>query len=582
MARIFRIHPAIGAARVGNADRDSSFVGPETPGIAANFDPAARAFRSFKVGGLIKPQAAQFRVWEYEQLPDGTLRPKREAIAGEDGVAQIQWTVHVANRKPAFFEFHGQQGAADDFRSNPLRNASITSPDREARLVIDPGPHSVSGKNATPVPLANPNPACRDGIPDLGELRTDDAGRLRVIGGRGTSVQTGPDIHNYVNNDGWFDDVADGPVTATVTVQGANGGSETVQADGAWVVVGPPDFAPAISNVVSLYDTMWDVAVRQLTSLPRLSCFAPGGLLDDLRRQREDWSKTGHSFTDYEPSFVKEIVPLLERAFMATFVHSPAPATAFHTSIDPSFWLSLRDDDKVRQEVFGRLRDPDGTDARANQMPKGLGDEYVDESVVLEGDAQRANVRRYFSLTRYQYALMRQWALGKFLKDGDGPLVATGEAITPEGLDRASLENCVGGPFYPGIEVSWLVRRTEIYGEPFRLAHGAAVGPIIVGPGFFTQQMALPWQADFRDCKREELTDPTTGKTTSAMWWAAQRPDDVYPEADPSGQVPWARPPHFNADDDQDARFAEMRSNWFKQGFVAKLVGKTWVEIERG
>lgn len=244
-------------------------------------------------------------------------------------------------------------------------------------------------------------------------------------------------------------------------------------------------------------------------------------------------------------------------------------------------WISLRDDDKIRRDVFGRLRDPDGNDARASQMPKGLGDEYVDEDAVPDGDPVRSNVRRYFSLTRYQYALMRQWMLGKFRRDGDGPRRANDETITPEGLDRAALENCVGGPFYPGIEVSWLVRKKEIYREPFRLALGSVVGPITVGPGFFTQQMALPWQADFRDCKREELTDPTNQKTTSAMWWAAQRPDDVYPEADPSGQVPWARPPHFNAGDDDDARYAEMKSNWFKQGFVAKLVGTRWVEIER-
>lgn len=223
----------------------------------------------------------------------------------------------------------------------------------------------------------------------------------------------------------------------------------------------------------------------------------------------------------------------------------------------------------------------EGSDPRANQMPKGLGDEYVDEGEVPEGDPRRLNQRRYFSLTRYQYALLRQWVLGKFRKDGDGPRRASGEAITPEGLDRAALENCVGGPFFPGIEVSWLVRIKEIYREPFRIALGAFVGPIAVGPGFFTQQMALPWQADFRDCKREQLTDPTTGKTMSAMWWAAQRPDDVYPESDLSGQVPWARPPLFNAGDDDDARYVEMKSNWFKQGFVAKLVGKIWVETER-
>ena len=48
MARIFRIHPAIGVARVGNANRDTFFIGAETPGIAANFDFARGEFRLFR------------------------------------------------------------------------------------------------------------------------------------------------------------------------------------------------------------------------------------------------------------------------------------------------------------------------------------------------------------------------------------------------------------------------------------------------------------------------------------------------------------------------------------------------------
>jgi len=326
---------------------------------------------------------------------------------------------------------------------------------------------------------------------------------------------------------------------------------------------------------------MWDLAVRELP-LPKLASFSPNGALEALRRQREDWARTGVSFTDYEPSFANEIAPLLERAFMATFVHAPPPGIPFHTTLAPSQWQLLRDDEIARKTLFDRLRDPDGNDARANQMPKGLGDEYVDEKEVPAGDPRRSNQHRYFALTRYQYGLLRQWKLGKFKRDGDGPARTIAIEITPEGLDRAALENCVGGPFFPGIELSWLVRNPRIYSEPFRIAHGAPVGRLKVGPGFFTQQMALPWQADFRDCKREELTDPTTGKRTSAMWWAAQRPDDVYPEDDPTAQVAWARGPFFVAGDDADARYVEMKTNWFKQGFVSKLVGAIWVETERG
>jgi hypothetical protein len=180
---------------------------------------------------------------------------------------------------------------------------------------------------------------------------------------------------------------------------------------------------------------------------------------------------------------------------------------------------------------------------------------------------------------------------------GSGPPASPtlGIPITPEGLDRAVLENCVGGPFFPGIEVSWSVRNKAIYAEPFRVKAGVKVAPgdTVIGiddvttrPGFFTQQMALPWQADFRDCKRERLDKiplPPDGKhqDTWAMWWAGQRPDDVFPENDPNTQVPWTRAPHFSAGDDDPERFKNMVEHWSSLGFIAKKLSDVWVETER-
>lgn len=78
--------------------------------------------------------------------------------------------------------------------------------------------------------------------------------------------------------------------------------------------------------------------------------------------------------------------------------------------------------------------------------------------------------------------------------------------------------------------------RPEIYAEPFRLRvprvpetkdHNdpVTVGALTLGPGFFTQQMALPWQADFYDCHKEKFETPDA-KEHFYMWWTAQRPDD--------------------------------------------------------
>ena len=109
-------------------------------------------------------------------------------------------------------------------------------------------------------------------------------------------------------------------------------------------------------------------------------------------------------------------------------------------------------------------------------------------------------------------------------------------------------------PFYPGIEVSWLIRVKALYSEPFRLnipreseAPGAPypkipIGALFFQPGFFSQQMALPWQADFYDCQKENHQDPgdtDKNKDYWFMWWTAQRPDDTYPSGGLEPQRRW-------------------------------------------
>jgi len=102
-----RIHPAIGVARVGNSEE--FFVGPENPGVPANWDSGTRKFKAFKdAQGRILRQAARFRIFQFD---DGGNPVKELTLA--DGVT-IEWRVHVANRKAAFFTFNGQRGAETD------------------------------------------------------------------------------------------------------------------------------------------------------------------------------------------------------------------------------------------------------------------------------------------------------------------------------------------------------------------------------------------------------------------------------------------------------------------------------------
>src|SRR5262249_40612702 len=61
----------------------------------------------------------------------------------------------------------------------------------------------------------------------------------------------------FANNDGWHDDVSDWPVTATVTLRGRH-----LPVEHAWVVVAPPDYAPGVIAVTTLYDVIRDAGWR--------------------------------------------------------------------------------------------------------------------------------------------------------------------------------------------------------------------------------------------------------------------------------------------------------------------------------
>ena len=62
-------------------------------------------------------------------------------------------------------------------------------------------------------------------------------------------------------------------------------------------------------------------------------------------------------------------------------------------------------------------------------------------------------------------------------------------------LCEAALEACVGASFYPGIEGTYDIARAATYHPEAHLRREFRIDPAHP-PGFLTEKMALPWQAD--------------------------------------------------------------------------------------
>jgi len=148
----YKIHPAIAVARVGNAPESDFFIGPERPNQpATGTRDAGTAVPPLKSGGMVKRQAARFRIWEYIDK-DGVWTPSREVTALHDDVVDLTWVVHLANRKASFFEFTGPRGSVPHggkpARRNPGPDPGTLEDPRT--LEIDPLARSIAGRSAGP------------------------------------------------------------------------------------------------------------------------------------------------------------------------------------------------------------------------------------------------------------------------------------------------------------------------------------------------------------------------------------------------------------------------------------------------
>lgn len=511
------IHPAIGVARLGSS-LNEFFISPQV------VEPRPQSPGFYRdAQGALKREAAQFRIYGY----NAAGQVVREITASD---ADIVWSVHVANQKAAWYQWVIAMDipeAATTVLSR--RNPSLTTPAARATLVIDGGLQTVSGANASAAECVGSftgNPVY------LGELRTDEQGRLLFLPGRGISASpTGSPIFTnapeaFINADGWYDDTCDGPVMAQVTLDG-----RAIPVQSAWVITTPPNYAPQVKAERTMYDLMNDLFVKA------------------------GWIEAPPSV-----SFTRDVYPILQRLSGLQWVNQGfATQYGLHGRYnfeDPAYIAQLAakpmapggfdPNTEMRRQLLNSFRNPITTDG--NQLPWPW--IYGDAMEVPASNSPRQNA----AITDLQFTILDRWAVGDFESDGAGsapPALIEEVPLSeqPAMLTRAAMEFCLADAFHPGCELTWPMRHLSMYSQPFRIRqrpegvaqapYGSTLdqqqclainGPLhLQGPGDLTRWMGLPWQADTAYCRGGYDTqyDPY-----APTFWPARVPNQVLTERD--------------------------------------------------
>jgi hypothetical protein len=511
-SRIVRaaIHPAIGLARVGNSEHEY-YVGPQV------VEPAATPLGFYRdAQGALKREAAQFRIYGYNAAGEVV----RELTSDW---AEIAWGVHLVNSKAAWYQWQIAMDipeAADTVL--PQRNPKVAA--RET-LVIDAGLQHIAGRNAAPVNCSG----YFTGVPvKIGELHTDDAGRLLVLGGHGVSASPNnapifdpANGNSFINADDWYDDTCDGTVSATVNIEG-----RAIPVEPAWVVTAPPNYGNNVKAVRTLYDLLHDLYIQ-------------AGWMQPLATI----------------SFAHDVYPILHRLTGLQWVNQGFAAAFGHRGRfdfdDPELIARLAKlpanggfdpNAELRRQIVNSFRPPEPSDG--NQLPWPW--LYGDAMEVPAGESPRQNA----SVSATQYAILQRWAAGEFVADWDLPRKVPRSidevplAEQPAMLDRAALDFCLADAFHPGCEMTWPMRHLTLYDKPFRIRirpagtpqpdYGATLdqattlslaGPLYAqGPGDINRWMGLPWQADTAFCRAgyDTAYDPY-----APTFWPARVPNHV-------------------------------------------------------
>ena len=541
------IHPGIGLMRVGDAETEF-YIGPEVT------DPPSQDPNFYRdSSGALKREAARFRIYGYNAAGEVV----RELNSNN---ADIEWTVQLANRKADWFRFITAMDIPETKDLTLTRRNPKIPPHKRSELIIDSGSRSISGASQSGKEYAFDSGKFKQETVYLGELQTDDQGHLIVLPAHGKSASPGgfppfdpadPDTFNNAND--WYDDIADGPVDATVSING-----QAIPVQGSWVVGAPPNYAPDVIGWRTLYDLLTDVYIGcGWLPVPETTSFSRDVLPQLQRLSNLQWVNKG-----FYTMFGKGNPMDFNNAdFVTTLNQAPG--------VDGSDPYA-----ELRRQLLNAFRphNPDVNEPRI--WPWIYGDDFG-------GELFASSPRTMLALPAIQQLHLQRWADGDFISDWN-PDEQPPELLKdvplqqqPAMLDKAALHFCLADAFHPGCEMTWPMRHATLYSEPFRIRrrpaevsepnYGSSIDQATIlsptGPlhgqsaGDISRWMGLPWQGDTAYCRSGY--DPGFDSYLPTFW-PARVPNTVLTKDDYDIVIDETRP--------RDERIAayRRRASWYR------------------
>jgi hypothetical protein len=522
------IFPGIGICRIG--DSEHFYLSPEVPNKPPSGPKGDWNFRDEE--GKIYRQGQRFRIYGYDDKYNIVSIDKNHK-----NVDYIEWHCTLANKKASFYQFLGgytYNPILDGPQYEKLRNQHIQDnldPNLRDKLHNVPVKEGLklrtnSYKDGDKLEFVNHDDKTYfDGFeaPYLGELKADENGNLIVLGGKGVSKHTHGNgvMYDYVNNDNWYDDTSDGPVHATIHWKD---GSKPLVCKSSWVMTAPPKYNITVRNTVTLHDIFLQTALKkEALGQTDWDPNCPISYYRDKFHFKTD-------LADRPLQYYRDIGRVLEMPAFVSWVNGKAHK--FHGPNSNAYFMSdkwqakLRDNSKeneqLRDSVYHRIRVPlqpkreEGGDWEFSADNSGMANEYYMPMLAGDGgERQDGNTSTFMAFPELVYDRLTKWKKGEFSVDDPNEYlhVQRIEDVDinqqPYCLDLATLEWTIGGPYNPGIEMTFNTYEPTEFSEPFRINRSKTAGDV-------SRYMAVPWQADFYECQ--------------VHWWPSTRPDIVVEE----------------------------------------------------